>query len=120
VGRPPVGWPHAPAVARLAGLEYSARVLDALSGALGTITLHVGGAHGNPEAAKARAAHAAASLSEGALARLTLEHDDTVFDLDLALAVLAGVEGDRPVDVMLEAKAKEAAVLRQQARLGRR
>jgi UV DNA damage repair endonuclease len=38
-------------------------------------------------------------------------------DLDVALAVLAAVGGDRPVDVMLEAKAKEAAVLRQLVRL---
>lgn len=40
-------------------------------------------------------------------------------DLDLALAVLAAVGGDRPLDVMLEAKAEEAAVLRQLVRLGR-
>jgi UV DNA damage endonuclease len=177
----------------VAEIEYSAQVLDALAGGAGTITLHVGGAYGDPEAAKERAVHAATRLSERALARLTLEHDDTIFDLDdvlevaaavrvpvvfdvhhhrclhrraswrddlpalleraiaswgdrvpkahvstarapgdkahadhvadddldLALAVLAAVGGERPIDVMLEAKAKEAAVLRQQARLGR-
>lgn len=177
----------------VAELEYHAQVLDAVASEGGTITLHVGGAYGEPDAAKERAARAATRLSERALARLTFEHDDTVFDLDdaldvagavgvpvvfdihhhrclhrraawdddlpallervaaswgdrvpkvhvssarapgekahadhvgdadldLALAVLAGVGGDRPVDIMLEAKAKEAAVLRQQARLGR-
>ena len=177
----------------LAELEYHAQVLDALAGAAGTITLHVGGAYGDPAAAKERAVRAAGRLSERALGRLTFEHDDTVFDLDdtlevaaavgvpvvfdihhhrclhrrpswrddlpallervmaswgdrvpkahvstarapgekahaehvddhdfdLALAVLAEVGGDRPIDLMLEAKAKEAALLRQQARLGR-
>ncbi len=175
----------------LAELEYSAQVLDALSGDAGTITLHVGGAYGDPDAAKTRAAQAATRLTEAALARLTFENDDTIFDLDdalevaekvgvpvvfdihhhrfhhrraawrddlpallervvatwgdrvpkvhvssarapgqkahadhvddadldLALAILADAGGDRPVDVMLEAKAKEAAVLRQLARL---
>ncbi len=177
----------------LAELEYSAQVLDAVAGAVGTITLHVGGAYGDPDAAKERAARAAMRLSDRALARLTFENDDTIFDLDdaldvagavgvpvvfdihhhrcrhrraawrddlttlltrvteswgdrvpkvhvsssrepgakahadhvtdedldLALAVLAEVGGDRPVDVMLEAKAKEGAVLRQLARLQR-
>ena len=177
----------------LAELEYHAQVLDAVAGEAGTITLHVGGAYGEPEAAKERAVRTARSLSGRALARLTFEHDDTVFDLDdtlevaaavgvpvvfdihhhrclhrrpswrddlpallerlmaswgdrvpkahvstarapgekahaehvddhdfdLALAVLAEVGGDRPIDLMLEAKAKEAALLRQQARLGR-
>jgi UV DNA damage endonuclease len=175
----------------LAELEYHAHVLDAVAGEAGTITLHVGGAYGDPDAAKERAAQAATRLSDRARGRLTLEHDDTIFDLDdtlevadaigvpvvfdihhhrclhrrphwrddlaalleraiaswgdrepkahvstarapgarahadhvddddldLALAVLADVGGDRPIDVMLEAKAKEAAVLRQQARL---
>jgi UV DNA damage endonuclease len=177
----------------VAELEYHAQVLDAVAGEAGTITLHVGGAYGDPEAAKERAVVAARRLSDRVLARLTFEHDDTVFDLDDALdvadalgvptvfdihhhrcrhrraswledlpvlleraiaswgervpkvhvssargpgekahadhvedvdldlivAVLAGVGGDRSVDVMLEAKAKEAAVLRQQARLNR-
>jgi UV DNA damage endonuclease len=175
----------------LAELEYHAHVLDAVAGEAGTITLHVGGAYGDPDSAKERAAQAATRLSDRARGRLTLEHDDTIFDLDdtlevadaigvpvvfdihhhrclhrrphwrddlaalleraiaswgdrvpkahvstarapdarahadhvddddldLALAVLADVGGDRPIDVMLEAKAKEAAVLRQQARL---
>ncbi len=178
----------------LAELEYHAQVLDAVAGEAGTITLHIGGAYGDREAAKHRAVHAAKRLSERALARLTFEHDDTLFDLDdtlevagalslpvvfdihhhrchhrrptwrddlpallervmaswsdrvpkahvssarapgakahadyvddidldLALTVLAEIGGDRPIDVMLEAKAKEAAVLRQQARLDRR
>jgi UV DNA damage endonuclease len=178
----------------LAELEYHAQVLDAVAGEAGTITLHVGGAYGDPDAAKERAVQAATRLSDRALRRLTLEHDDTIFDLDdtlevtaaigvpvvfdlhhhrclhrrptwrddlpallertmaswgdrvpkahvstartpgakahadhiddddldLALAVLADVGGDRPIDLMLEAKAKEAAVLRQQARRGRR
>lgn len=177
----------------LAELEYHAHVLGAVAGEPGTITLHVGGAYGDRDAAKERAVHAAKRLSERALARLTLEHDDTIFDLDdtlevaevlnvpvvfdihhqrclhrrpnwrdhlpellgraittwgdrvpkahvstarapgekahadhiddsdldLALAVMAEVGGDRPIDLMLEAKAKEAAVLRQQARLAR-
>jgi UV DNA damage endonuclease len=177
----------------LAELEYHAQLLDALAGEAGTITLHVGGAYGDRDAAKARAAVAATRLSERALARLTFEHDDTLFDLDdalevagavgvpvvfdihhhrclhrraswqrdlpallervmaswgervpkvhvssarspgekahadfvddldldLAIDVLDGVDGGRPVDVMLEAKAKEAAVLRHRARLGR-
>jgi UV DNA damage endonuclease len=177
----------------VAELEYHAEVLDAVAGEAGTITLHVGGAYGDRDAAKERAVRAATRLSERALARLTLEHDDTVFDLDdalevaaaigvpavfdvhhhrclhrrptwrddlpallertmaswgdrvpkahvssarspgakahadhvddadldLALAVLAEVGGERPIDVMLEAKAKEAAVLRQRARLAR-
>ncbi len=177
----------------LAELEYHAQVLDALAGGAGTITLHVGGAYGDPAAAKERAVRAAGRLSERALARLTFEHDDTLFDLDdtlevaeavgvpvvfdihhhrclhrraawrddlpellervvaswgdrvpkvhvssarapgekahaddvddhdlhLALALLAEVGGDRPFDVMLEARSKEAAVLRQLERLGR-
>jgi UV DNA damage endonuclease len=175
----------------LAELEYHAQVLDAVAGEAGTITLHVGGAYGDPDTAKDRAARAATRLTDRALRRLTLEHDDTIFDLDdtlevaatigvpvvfdihhhrclhrrptwrddlpallertmaswgervpkahvstartpgakahadhvddddldLALIVLAEVGGDRPIDVMLEAKAKEAAVLRQQMRL---
>ena len=175
----------------LAELEYHAQVLDAVAGEAGTITLHIGGGYGDRDAAKERAVHAARRLSERAFARLTLEHDDTIFDLDdtlevadalgvpvvfdmhhhrclhrrdswrdhlpalleramaswgdrvpkahvssarapgsrahadyiddadldLALAILAEVGGDQPIDVMLEAKAKEAAVLRQQARL---
>jgi UV DNA damage endonuclease len=178
----------------LAEIEYHAEVLDAVAGEAGTITLHVGGGYGDRDAAKERAVQAAKRLSERALARLTFEHDDTIFDLDdalevavaagvpavfdihhhrcrhrrpdwrddlpellrralaswgdrvpkahvstarapgakahadhvddhdldLALAVLAEVGGDRPVDLMLEAKAKEAAVLRQQARLAGR
>jgi len=177
----------------LAELEYHAHVLDAVAAESGTITLHVGGAYGDRDAAKERAAQAAKRLSQRALSRLTLEHDDTIFDLDdalevaaalsvpvvfdihhhrclhrraawrddlpellervvaswgdrvpkvhvssarapgekahaddvddhdvdLALTLLAEVGGDRPVDVMLEAKSKEAAVLRQGARLGR-
>jgi UV DNA damage endonuclease len=179
--------------AAVAELEYSAEVLQVLAPRDGTIVLHVGGAYGDPEAAKARAVEAVSRLSETARSFLVLEHDDTVFDLDdvlevahavgvpavfdihhhrcrhrrdswrddlpallarviatwgervpkvhvssarapgdkahadhvededldLIVAVLAGVGGDRPVDVMLEAKAKEAAVLRQQARLAR-
>ena len=178
--------------AALAELEYSAHVLDAVAGELGTMTLHVGGAYGDPDAAKARAVRAATRLSDGALARLTFEHDDTTFDLDdalevagavgvpvifdlhhhrclhrraawrddlsallervlaswgdrvpkvhvssarapgakahadfvedadldLALAVLREGGGDRPVDVMLKAKAQEGAVVRQLTRLG--
>ncbi len=178
--------------AALAELEYSAQILDAVAGELGTMTLHVGGAYGDPDAAKARAVQAATRLSDAALARLTFEHDDTTFDLDdalevagavgvpvifdihhhrcrhrraawrddlaallerivaswgdrapkvhvssarapgakahadyvedvdldLALEALAEVGVDRPVDVMLEAKAKEGAVLRQVARVG--
>ena len=177
----------------LAELEYHAHVLEAVTGEAGTITLHVGGAYGDRDAAKVRAVQTAKRLSERALARLTLEHDDTVFDLDdtlevadalglpvvfdihhhrchhrrpawrddlpelvgralttwgarvpkahvstartpgdrahadhiddadldLALEILADVGGDDPIDLMLEAKAKEAAVLRQQGRLAR-
>lgn len=180
--------------AALAELEYSAQVLDAVAGPWGTMTLHVGGAYGDPDAAKARAVRAATRLSDGALARLTFEHDDTTFDLDdalevagavgvpvvfdlhhhrclhrraawrddlpallervvaswgdrapkvhvssarapgakahadfvedvdldLALEVLGEVGGERPVDVILEAKAKEGAVLRHVARLAGR
>ena len=176
----------------LAELEYHAQVLDTVAGDAGTITLHVGGAYGDRDAAKARAVQAAKRLSEPALTRLTLEHDDTIFDLDdtlevadtlglpvvfdihhhrclhrrpawrddlsellarafaswgdrvpkahvssarapaekahadlvddgdldLALEVFADVGGDTPIDLMLEAKAKEAAVLRQLGRLG--
>ncbi len=175
----------------LAELEYHAHVLDAVAGEAGTITLHVGGAYGDRDAAKERAAQAAKRLSQRVLSHLTLEHDDTIFDLDdtlevadalnvpvvfdihhqrchhrrptwrddlpellgrarttwgarvpkahvssarapgdrahadhihdadldLALEILADVGGDEPIDLMLEAKAKEAAVLRQQARL---
>ena len=178
----------------LAELEYHAQVLDAVAGEAGTITLHIGGAYGDREAAKERAVGAAKRLSDRALARLTFEHDDTIFDLDdalevagalnlpavfdihhqrclhrrpdwrddlpellgrtlaswggrvpkahvssarapgekahadhvhdadldLTLAVLTDVGGDRPIDLMLEAKAKEAAVLRHRARLAGR
>jgi len=44
--------------------------------------VHVGGAYGDPVAAKGRAVQATGRLSERALARLTFEHNDTVFDLD--------------------------------------
>jgi UV DNA damage repair endonuclease len=61
-------------------------------------------------------AHVSSARSPGAKAHA--DHVDDA-DLDLALAVLAEVGGERPIDVMLEAKAKEAAVLRQRARLAR-
>jgi UV DNA damage endonuclease len=177
--------------AAVAELEYSAAVLQRLAPRDGTIVLHVGGAYGDPQAAKARAVEGVTRLSDTARSLLVLEHDDTVFDLDdvlevaaaaglpvvfdihhhrvlhrradwrddlpellervvstwgervpkvhvssarspgekahadhvadddldVALALLAEVGGDRPVDVMLEAKAKEGAVLHHLARL---
>ncbi len=90
----------------LTELEYHAHVLDAVAGEAGTITLHVGGA--------VPKAHVSTARAPGEKAHA--DHVDDS-DLDLALAVLAEAGGDQPIDLMLEAKAKEAAVLRQQARL---
>jgi UV DNA damage endonuclease len=167
-------------------LVYHATFLDLVAPAEGSITLHLGGAYGERERAKATAVENARRLPDAVLRRLCLEHDDRIFDLDdalevaravgipvifdlhhhrclhrrpdwrddlgallesvvatwggrvpkfhlssarapgetahadhvrdddfaLALEVFGGVGGDRPYDLMLEAKEKDRAVLR--------
>ena len=169
----------------LAELEFHARFLSLVAPRDGTMTLHVGGAYGDREAALERFGENFGRLSAQAQGRLVLENDDTTFDIDEVLAlcrkvqrpavfdffhhrclhrandwrhgllkrleevvgswdgatpkfhlssarqegqtahadyiaesdlvetieILAGVGGDRPYDLMLEAKAKEGAVL---------
>jgi UV DNA damage endonuclease len=68
-------------------LVYHATFLDLVAPAEGTITLHLGGAYGDREAAKATLVEHARRLPDAVLARLSLEHDDRIFDLDDALEV---------------------------------
>lgn len=60
-------------------LEYHAAFLAATDPASGTMTLHVGGAYGDKNAALGRFAEGFARLSPEARARLTLENDDRTF-----------------------------------------
>ena len=68
-------------------LVYHATFLDLVESAEGTITLHLGGAYGDRERAKATLVEHARRLPDAVLARLALEHDDRIFDLDDALEV---------------------------------
>ena len=71
----------------VAELVYHATFLDLVAPAQGSITLHVGGAYGDREGAKATLVENARRLPAAVLARLCLEHDDRIFDLDDALEV---------------------------------
>lgn len=80
--------PNEGVVARaVAELDYHAALLRRLDPEGGTITLHAGGAYGDKRAALERLLRNAASLSAEALARLTLENDDRVYDIDDVLWV---------------------------------
>lgn len=70
----------------IAELDYQAAFLDAVDPWQGTMTLHVGGAYGDREAAKDRFARAYERLSPSSQARLALENDDTTYGLDEVLA----------------------------------
>lgn len=84
--------------AALAEVEYGAEVLESLVPGSGTITLHLGGAFGDPAAAKARLLTGIDRLSPLARSKLTLENDDRTFDVDDALEVA----GDAGVPVVLD------------------
>jgi UV DNA damage endonuclease len=79
--------PDPSVVARsIAELDYQAAFLEAVDPWQGTMTLHVGGAYGDREAAKDRFAQAFGQLSPSSQARLALENDDTTYGLDEVLA----------------------------------
>jgi UV DNA damage endonuclease len=64
-------------------LEQDALLLDALGqGPEGAVVVHVGGAYGNKPAALDRWARAFERLSESARARVSVEHDERVFDVE--------------------------------------
>jgi UV DNA damage endonuclease len=63
-------------------LEQDAALLDALgAGPEAVVVVHVGGGYGDPVAARERFAQRHAALSEGARARVAIEHDDRIYDL---------------------------------------
>ena len=171
--------------ASVAELEYHAEVLRRIDPAQGTMTLHIGGAYGNKQAAMDRFEQNLDRLSEEARVRLAIENDDRTFtlaetvalaertglpvivdlfhhrcnpsgetwddglpsllaravgtwgervpklhlssqkpgtatghadyldmdDVELLLDLMAGIDGDAPFDLMLEAKHKECALL---------
>ena len=70
-----------------AELLYSARFLQQVDPLTGTITLHIGGAYGEPRQALARFIDTARTLPELVLERLCVENDDTTFDVIDALEV---------------------------------
>jgi UV DNA damage endonuclease len=63
-------------------LDHQARLLRLIDPVQGTLTLHVGGAYGDMEAATDRFARNLDRLSEEARGMLTLENDDTSYALD--------------------------------------
>ncbi len=63
-------------------LEHQARLLRMIDPKQGTLTLHVGGAYGEKEAAVERFEQNAERLSPEARGMLTLENDDVTYDLD--------------------------------------
>ena len=69
----------------LAELEYHASLLQAVAPADGTMTVHVGGVYGDREGAIERFVTGARRLSPQARARLIVENDDRLFDVDDAL-----------------------------------
>ena len=71
-------------VARKAALdlEQDSALLDALgAGPEAAVIVHVGGAYGDPSAARERFVRRFAALSERARERVAVEHDETSFDL---------------------------------------
>ena len=68
-------------------LDHQARLLRLIDPVQGTLTLHVGGAYGDKQAAMARFKQHFARLSEDARAMLTLENDDTTYTLDDVLVL---------------------------------
>ncbi len=70
----------------IAELDYQAAFLDAVDPWQGTMTLHVGGAYGDREAAKDRFADAFERLSPLSQRCLALENDDTTYGTDEVLA----------------------------------
>lgn len=73
-------------------LEYHARFLQAVAPDRGTMTLHVGGAYGDKEAALKRFAANVEQLSPTARKRLTLENDDKLFTIHEVLGLCEGLE----------------------------
>ncbi len=70
----------------IAELDYQADFLQAVDPWQGTMTLHIGGAYGDREAAKDRFADAFERLSPSSKQRLALENDDTTYGTDEVLA----------------------------------
>jgi UV DNA damage endonuclease len=67
-------------------LEQDTALLDALgAGPEAVVIVHVGGAYGDPGAARERFARRFMALSERARARVAVEHDERTFDLADAL-----------------------------------
>lgn len=85
--------------ASVAELEYHARLLGLIDPRQGTMTLHVGGAYGDREAAMDRFVENLDRLSDEARARLAIENDDTTFTL--AETVALGERTGLPVIVDL-------------------
>ncbi|MDX1530166.1 MAG: UV DNA damage repair endonuclease UvsE [Rhodothermales bacterium] len=63
-------------------LDHQAKLLRLIDPVQGTLTLHVGGAYGDKPAAVERFAANVERLSDEARGMLTLENDDTTYDLD--------------------------------------
>lgn len=75
--------------AAVSELEYHARLLEAIGAdASAKIVLHIGGLYGASEqVAMDRFCEAAAALPDAVLARLVVENDDRLFDIEEALSV---------------------------------
>ncbi len=69
----------------IAELDYQAAFLDAVDPWQSTMTLHIGGAYGDREAAKDRFAEAFERLTASSKNRLALENDDTTYGTDEVL-----------------------------------
>lgn len=63
-------------------LDFQAQVLKRMDPKTGTMTLHVGGAYGDKEAAMDRFEQNLERLSDDARQRLAIENDDTTYTLD--------------------------------------
>jgi UV DNA damage repair endonuclease len=99
-------------------LDVLASLLDAMElGPEAVVVLHVGGGAGSRDAARERFLRGLDAVGEPARRRLFIENDDRVFGLaDLVDPIafeelLRGPAHGRRMDVMLEAKGKDLALL---------
>ena len=76
----------------IAELEFHAEFLSLVAPRDGTMTLHVGGAYGDREAAVERFGRNFERLSQRARERLVLENDDTTFDIADVLHLCSQLE----------------------------
>ena len=76
----------------IAELEFHAEFLSLVAPHAGTMTLHVGGAYGDREAAIERFSRNFERLSRRARGRLVLENDDTTFDIADVLRLCSQLE----------------------------